>query len=122
MIFETWLKSDLQKPVRVKQLAGTMFSGDDEGNLIGVEVTNNGSQATLTGTVYGYIVRADGATVVVQGTMTNNKVSITLPSQAYEVPGFISIVIKVGTVTVGACSGYVYRSATSTVIDPEEAE
>lgn len=117
-VFETWLKNDLKKPVSVKQLSGNLFSADNGGNLIGVEVTDDGSPASLSGSVYGYVIRADGATVVVQGSLSSNKASITLPTSCYAVVGQISIVIKVGTTTVGACVGYVYRSTTDTIVDP----
>lgn len=117
-VFETWLQSDLKKPVKVKQLQGNMFSADNGGNLIGVEVTDEGSPASLSGSAYGYVIRADGATVVVEGTLSENKASITLPTSCYVVVGEISIVIKVGTTTVGACVGYVYRSTTDTIVDP----
>lgn len=117
-VFETWLKNDLKKPVSVKQLSGNLFSADNGGNLIGVEVMDEGSPASLSGSVYGYVIRADGATVVVEGTLSENKASITLPTSCYVVVGQISIVIKVGTTTVGACVGYVYRSTTDTIVDP----
>ena len=117
-VFETWLKNDLKKPVSVKQLSGNLFSADNGGNLIGVEVTDDGSPASLSGSVYGYVIRADGATVVVQGSLSSNKASITLPTSCYAVVGQISIVIKVGTTTVGACVGYVYRTTTDTIVDP----
>lgn len=117
-VFETWLKTDLKQPIKVKQLQGNLFSGDNNGNLIGVEVLDNGSPATLSGNVVGYIIRADGETVAVNGELVNNKASITLPSSAYVVVGQASIVIKVGTVTVCACVAYVYRTSTDTLVDP----
>jgi len=119
-MFETWLKTDLQKPIRVEQLSGNLFSGDNEGNLIGVEVLDNGSAATLSGDVNGYVIRADGATIIISGTLSGNKASIVLPTSAYAVVGQESIVIKVGTVTVGACVAYVYRSTTDTIVDPSQ--
>ena len=117
-VFETWLKSDLKKPVVVQKLAGNLFSADNGGNKIGVEIFDDGASASVTGGVTGYIVRDDNATVVVTGTLSGNKASIILPQSAYTVVGNISIVIKVGTTTVGACVGYVYRTTTDTMVDP----
>lgn len=117
-VFETWLRNDLKKPVKVKQLEGNLFSADNGGNLIGVEVMNNGQAASLSGGVTGYIIRADGQTVVINGSLSGNRASITLPTSAYVVVGQISIVIKVGTTTVGACTGYVYRTTTDAIVDP----
>ena len=117
-VFETWLKSDLKKPMRVVELSGNLFSADNGGNLIGVEVMDGGQAASLTGSVHGYVIRADGATVLVDGTLTGNRASIVLPASAYLVIGQVSIVIKVGTVTVGACVAQVYRTTTDTLVDP----
>ena len=105
------------------QLTGNLFSADNSGNLIGVEILDNGSPAVFVGTevVTGYAIRSDGATVTVTGSMsgtTNNKVSIILPASAYICPGEIRIIIKVDAVTVGACIGYVYRTTTDTLVDP----
>ena len=117
MVFETWLKSDLKKPMRVVPLTGNLFSADNNGNLVGVEVFDNGQPAQLTGAVTGYVIRADGATVTVTGELDGNKASIVLPASAYIVVGQVSIVIKVGTVTVGACVSNVYRTNTDTLVD-----
>lgn len=117
-VFETWMKNDLKKPVEVMQLTGNLFSADNGGNLIGVEVLDNGSAANLSGTVTGYVIREDNATVTITGTLSGNKASIVLPSSAYSVIGKVSIVIKVGNTTVGACVGYVYQSTTDTLVDP----
>lgn len=117
-MFEIWLESDLKKPVRVKQLTGNLFSADNQANLVGVKVFNDGEPASLTGGVNAYVVRADGATVTVSGTLTGNQATVILPSTCYAVVGQISIVVKVGTTTVGACTGYVYRSSTDAIVDP----
>lgn len=117
-VFETWLRNDLKKPVKVKQLEGNLFSADNGGNLIGVEVMNNGQAASLSGGVTCYIIRADGETVIITGTLSGNRASVTLPASAYVVVGQISIVIKVGSTTVGACVGYVYKTTTDTIVDP----
>lgn len=117
-LFETWLKSDLKKPLKIEQLKGNLFSSDNGGNQIGVEVLDNGSPATLTGGVMGYVIRADGATVAVNGSLSGNRASIVLPASAYVVTGQVSIAIKVGTTTVGACTAYVYRTTTDSLVDP----
>lgn len=118
-IFETWLKNDLKQPVKVEKLEGNLFSADSGGNLIGVEVYDNGQPASLSGAVTGYILRADGTTVILTGTLSGNKASIVLPSSAYVIIGWESIVIKVGTTTVGACMAYVYQTTTDELVDPE---
>lgn len=117
--FETWLKADLQAPVTVKRIDGNLFSGDNQGNLVGVTVTDSGEPATLSGEVRGYFIRSDGNTVIMSGTIDGNKVTVVLPSACYTVVGQFSLVIKVGQVAVGACTGYVYQSNTDSTVDPE---
>lgn len=122
MNFETWLQSDLTKPLKVQTLHGLFFSADNAANLIGAEVFNGGVPAALSGTCIGYAIRADGGTLAITGTVSGNKASIILPTSAYVIEGALDIVIKVvsGSVktTVGACRGYVHRATTDTIIDP----
>lgn len=120
---ETWLECDLKKPVVVRQLTGNVFLADAQGNIVGVKVTNNGEDVVLSGSVMGYIIRADGATVAVNGTVSGNRASIVLPQSAYTVVGPISIAIRLVTngvkTVLGACTGYVYRTTTDTIVDPD---
>lgn len=108
--------------MQVQTLHGVFFSADNAANLIGVEVYDNGAAASLSGSVIGYAIRADGGTLTITGTLSGNKASIVLPASAYVIEGSLDIVIKVvsGSVktTVGACRGYVTRATTDTIIDP----
>ena len=119
---ETWFNQDLKKPVKVQYLDGNVFSADNQGNLIGVNIFDNGSPASISGTVSASIVRADGATVFTTGSISGNKASVVLPEQAYYVPGVISIVIKLTTnsvvTTLCAVVSNVYQSETSSIVDP----
>ena len=121
-VIESWVRCDLKKPVQVQMLGGNLFSMDNQGNKIGVEVFNNGAEASISGTVSGNVIRADGATVAVSGTLSGNKAYIVLPQAAYAVPGFITIVIKLTSsgviTTLAAVTGIVYRSSTDTTVDP----
>lgn len=121
-LIETWVAQDLQKPVKVKYLDGNIFSADNQGNLVGVEVTNNGSPATLSGSISGSIIRSDGATVAATGSFSGNRASIVLPQDAYLVPGVVSIIIKdtVGSqiTTLAVIVANVYQSSTDTIVDP----
>ena len=121
-VIESWVRCDLKKPVQVQMLGGNLFSMDNQGNKIGVEVFDNGATASLSGTVSGNVIRADGATVAVSGTLSGNKAYIVLPQAAYAVPGIITIVIKLTSssviTTLAAVTGIVYRSSTDTAVDP----
>ena len=122
MNFETWLRSDLTKPLKVETLNGVFFSADNAANIIGVDVYDDGAAVNLSGSCVGYAIRADGGTLPITGRVSGNKASITLPASAYVIEGPLDIVIKVvsGSVktTVGACRGYVQRATTDTIIDP----
>ena len=122
-VIETWLDQDLKKPVRIQYLAGNLFSQDNMGNLIGVNVTDDGAPATLGGSVSANVIRADGATVTVDsGVLSGNQASVTLPQAAYAVPGVITVVIKItdetAVTTLAAVVTTVYRSSTDTIVDP----
>lgn len=121
-VIETWFDQELKEPVKVHHLNGNVFSMDNGGNLIGINVFDEGQPATLGGTVSANIIRADGATVTASGTLSGNKCSVTLPQSAYAVPGLMAVIIKLtnsGTVTtVGAVSAVCYRSSTDTAVDP----
>ena len=76
----------------------------------------------LSGTVTAYVIRADGATVPVLGSLSGNTCSVILSSACYEVEGTLSIAIKLAgggsTTTLCAVVAYVYKSITDTAVDP----
>jgi len=121
-MMESWYKQDLKKPVQVHGITGNLFSQDNQANLIGVEVFDDGQAATLAGTVSANIIRADGGTVTATGTYSENKASVVLPAAAYAVPGMATVVLKItdsGVVTtLLAVVVNIYRSSTDTAIDP----
>ena len=121
-VIETWYNQELKKPVKVHYLDGNVFSQDSKGNLVGVCVFDNGTPATLYGSVSASVIRADGATLAVEGTLSGNECSVILPEAAYYVPGVISIVIKLtsGTTVTSLCAvvANVYQSSTDTIVDP----
>ena len=120
-VIETWFNQDLQKPVKVQYIDGSLFSNNGNGNRIGVNVFDNGEPVTLTGSVSGYAVLSDGTTVPCTGARTGNKASILVPPAAY-VPGamFISVFLTDGTTvtTLAAVSTYVLLARTDTQVDP----
>ena len=119
---ETWFNQDLKKPVKVHYLDGNVFSMDNQGNIVGVNVFDNEYPASLSGTVAANVIRADGATVSVSGTLSDNKCYIVLPQTAYAVPGVISIIIKLTSgsdiTTLCAIVANVYQSSTDSTVDP----
>lgn len=119
---ECWFKQDLKKPVKVQTLNGSVFTLDNVGSLIGVEVYSDGEAETLTGSVTGYIILPDETTVSVAGTRSENKAYIALPQSALAYPGFIRIAIKLTNsseiTTLLAVVATVAKSRTDTLITP----
>ena len=121
-MIETWLNQDLQEAVHVRYLDGNVFSMDNNGNKVGVNVFSGGEPVTLSGSISANVIRSDGATVTVSGESSGNSAWVVLPQAAYAVPGVISVVIK-NTVssdvtTMGAVVANVYQSTTDTTVDP----
>lgn len=120
-VIETWFNQDLQKPVKVQYIDGSMFSDNGNGNRIGVNVYDNGEPVALTGTVSGYAVLSDGSTVPCTGERTGNKASILVPPSAY-FPGslFLTVFLTDGTTvtTLAAVSTSVLIAKTPVMIDP----
>lgn len=119
----TNLVCELQEAVKVRYLDGNLFSLDNQGNQINVEVLDGGDPATISGSVSANVIRSDGGTVAVStGSISDNVVSVILPQAAYAIPGVVSIVIKLtasGVVTtIAAIVANVYQSSTDTVVDP----
>lgn len=119
---ETFYNQDIHQPVKVHYLDGNVFSQDNYGNIIGVNVTDNGVPASLSGSVSANVIRSDGATVAVEGILSGNRAYVSLPASAYAVTGVISIIIKLTTngviTTLCAVVANVYQSSTDTVVDP----
>lgn len=120
-VIETWLTQDLQEPVQVQHLCGSFFSHNGNANRIGVKVFNNGSAASLSGTVSGYAVIEDGTTVPCTGSLSGNQASVLLPAAAY-VPGNVCVTIMLtsGTTvtTLAALVATVVEARTDTQVDP----
>lgn len=118
-IKEFWYRQDLDKPVQVRQMSGVFFTEDNEGDLVGVEVSKGGHPYELTGSVIGYIIKEDGVTESVTGTLSNSRAYITLPATALDVPGIIHIAIRVTNgsekAVVCAVRGLVNRSRSEIV-------
>lgn len=119
---ETWYKQDLKKPLVVHRHAD-VFNQDSRGNLIGVEIYSDGEPVTLTGSIDGYCLLADGTTVSAVGAnRTGNKASILIPQTAYNVPGPITITIKNtdgnDITTLCAVVGLVRQSVSGNLVQP----
>lgn len=114
MVIESKFCQDLQKPVMINRLHGFLFTGDNGGNKITVTITDGGEPVSLSGTLRGYVIRPDGETVqITNGTISGSSASVVLPASCYEIPGNVTIVLKVDNVTVCACSAVVKQAMTN---------
>lgn len=120
-VIETWFNQDLQQPVKVHYLNGSLFSHNGNGNRIGVHVFNNGTPVTLAGTVSGYVVTADGSTVPCTGSRSGNNASILIPAAAYQ-PGavFITVFLTDGNTvtTLASVATNVLQARTNNQVSP----
>lgn len=116
---------DLHKGVRTPQVwpEALMLCGDDRAHVWRVRVLDGGAPATLTGSVTGYFVRADGVTVSVTGALTGNVASVVLKSGCYAADGDMAAVMRLaseGTVlTLATIVLPVRRVLTDSIADPE---
>lgn len=121
---ETWMDCDLKKPVMMNHPSGLMFSEDSLGNLVGVNVYSDGAPVTLAGSVTGYCILANGASIPVAGTRTANKAYIIMPQTAYKVPGLIVVVLKLSegnTITTLAALTATVAGIGDVPADPSQA-
>ncbi len=64
-----------------------MVPGDDLGHVWTITVLRGGVAVALSGTVYAYFTRLDGTTVVVEGAISDNVITVALTSGCYLCPG-----------------------------------
>ena len=99
--------------------------GDDHGHVWRVTVQDGGQPAELAGSVEGWFQRADGATVVVVGTLSGHVASVTLADACCAVEGPMVGMIRVsgtgGAVTLAERRFLVRRGKTDSIVDPGHA-
>lgn len=121
-MIETWFNQDVKQAVKVRYIDGNVFSMDNNGNKIGVNLYDGETAVNVSGTVSANVIRSDGTTVAVSGSSSGNQAWVVLPQSCYTVPGVISIVIKATSsgniTTLCAVVANVYQSTTDTVVDP----
>jgi hypothetical protein len=104
---ETWLTSNFNKILNIESMGNAEIQKNNGGNLIGVKLYNGDDPFQINETIKGLIVLSNNTTITVNGLSTGNKAYIELPSSVYNVPGPITISIKMGSTTIGSCCGTV---------------
>ena len=96
---------------------------DSNGNIFGAEVYDGTEPMALSGyTCTGFFVRPDGITLIVEGSVSENKAMVTLPAACYAVSGNFTLAIKVTsgsrTITLRIIDGTVADTTTGEIYDP----
>lgn len=121
-VFEKTFFQNLQGNLIIRYCPEIVFSKDNLSNEITVKLYNGESEYSGGGTVSATVIRADGRTVPLTGTLTGNVVSLALIESCMEVPGQIQIFIRLtsGNVKTTVFAGVftAVRTETDAVIDP----
>ena len=116
---------DISKPLQPVMLQPMLVCQDQLANRIVVDLVNGDSPVSITGTVSGKALRADGNTVaLVNGSSSGGSMSIDLPEAAYAVEGRVIISLSVATaqnkVTLFVGVGSVIKTESGSYVDPGE--
>lgn len=116
---------DLQRSIQAPQVwpDALIVCGDNKAHTWRVTIMDDGKPAALSGTVTGYFIRGDNATVVVTGKLTGNVATVTLTQSCYNVEGDMTAVMRLktsdGLLTLAALVLPVRRMITDAIVDPE---
>lgn len=117
LIEATWKQGSTVAPVN---LTGAAFQQEAGAHTFRITCLNaDESAASVSGTVTAEVLRSDGVTRVVTGSISGNVVIVTLTSGCYECPGRVTISIKVTesaskTICVYQCHASVARTKSDT--------
>lgn len=97
-VFITHIKTNLNGVLQMTEMIdGIMMTGDDKANQIVVELHRDREPYIIpAGTkIVGYFIRSDGYTLEISGEVTEEgNARIFIPALAYQVPGALSIAIR----------------------------
>ena len=109
-----------------KMIDGIMMTGDNAANVILVELNRNGTIVRIDPGMHivGYFIRGDGYTTEVDGEVTENgEAKVIIPRSAYDVPGNLSIAIRMISgntkVVIASANCFVNITETDSIIDPD---
>ena len=113
VIKRAWNKNKL---VKVEDLTGMTFQAESGGHTFEISgVDDTGAAVTLSGTVEGRFLRADNAEIIISGTASGGKASVTLSDVCYAIPGRFLLTIYVSSngqkVAVYAATGSVVATS-----------
>lgn len=110
VIKRAWNKNKL---VNVEDLTGMTFQAESGGHTFEISgVDDTGAAVSLSGTVEGRFLRADNAEIIISGTASGGKASVTLTAACYAIQGRFLLTIYV---TSGGQKVAVYAATGSVV-------
>ncbi len=118
-------KVELNAPLITRNLPGVLQEGDTDANAFVLEVTQDEKPFDLSGyTPSGYLIRGDGNSVLLDGTVENNIATIPLSPACYRVPGFFAAFVRLTNVdgvsrTVLKVTGTVAEENLGGIVDDE---
>ena len=119
--FEQWFDQDFTEKIEIRHCESVMFTGDDNGVVVGVLLFNGGAAYSGGGTVSGAVKRSDGGLVALTGTLSGNAASVVIPAAALACPGPIGvrvILTQGGSVTTVLKVIYSVDDNTGAAVDP----
>lgn len=113
---------DLMKPSAPRQLQQMVCEGDAKGNRVGANVYSDGSPVSLGGQCVGKVVRADGTTVPLTGTVSGNQAYVVLDQASCAIEGQIQVAVcwvsGTNITTLVVAYGTVVSTQTGTAVQP----
>lgn len=107
-----------------RPLYGVMLgAGDVNADTFNIRITDNTETLDISGaSVKAYFQRSDGATVFIDGTLSDGVASVALPEACYAYSGPFGLAIKLedadNAITIAYINGSVIATATGYIVDP----
>lgn len=112
----------LDGPVLPESMAAPLYVAENQAHQFVITATSKGEPVTLTGSVQGRLIRPDGNTVLLTGSISDGKAVATLPQSAYAYQGRYTLAIMnvVNTVVtvIYAATGNIANTMNGAAIDP----
>lgn len=103
-------------------LRATIGEGDANGLRVGANVTSGGSPVTLGGQCVGKVMRADGATVPLTGSVSGSSAWVVLDQESCKIEGPIQVAVMwvsgTNITTLVVAYGTVVRAETGNTVEP----
>lgn len=119
--YKQWFEQDFTEKIEIRHCESVMFTGDDQGTIVGVYLYENGTPYSGGGTVSGAVKRSDGGLVAMTGALSGNAASVVIPPAALAYPGPIGVHVVLnqgGSVTTILKAIYCVDDNTGVPVDP----